>query len=71
MDEIRSGSGAVEPRRPDPVVRRIGVHDVVEAFVAGLRDFQAAPLFGLFFGGLYALGGLAILMSLTDRKSVV
>ncbi len=40
MDEIRSGSGAVEPRRPDPVVRRIGVHDVVEAFVAGLRDFQ-------------------------------
>lgn len=65
MDEIRSGSGAVEPRRPDPVVRRIGVHDVVEAFVAGLRDFQGAPLFGLFFGGLYALGGLAILMSLT------
>jgi uncharacterized membrane protein len=51
--------------RPDPVVRRIAVHDVVEAFVAGLRDFQAAPLFGLFFGGIYALGGLAILFSLT------
>lgn len=50
--------------RPDPVIRRIAVHDVVEALVAGLRDFQAAPLFGLFFGGIYALGGLAIFLSL-------
>ena len=69
MDEIRSGSGAVEPRRADPVVRRIGVHDVVEAFVAGLRDFQAAPLFGLFFGGLAGyLGGWVdrALMRMTD-----
>jgi len=51
--------------RPDPVIRRITVHDVVEAFVAGLRDFQAAPLFGLFFGGIYTLAGLVILLSLT------
>ncbi|MBX9873584.1 MAG: DUF2189 domain-containing protein [Beijerinckiaceae bacterium] len=65
MEEIQSETRAAEPRRPDPVVRRIGVHDVVEAFVAGLRDFQAAPLFGLFFGGIYALGGLSILLSLT------
>ncbi|HEV7258823.1 MAG TPA: DUF2189 domain-containing protein [Bosea sp. (in: a-proteobacteria)] len=51
--------------RPDPVVRRIAVRDVAEAFAAGLRDFQAAPLFGLFFGGIYALGGLTILLCLT------
>ena len=65
MAESQSETGAAEPRRPDPVVRRIAIHDVIEAFIAGLRDFQAAPLFGLFFGGIYALGGLSILMSLT------
>ena len=53
------------PRRLDPQIARIGVADVVEAFAAGLRDFQAAPLYGLFFGGIYALGGLFILMSVT------
>lgn len=53
------------PRRLDPQIGRIGVADVVEAFAAGLRDFQAAPLYGLFFGGIYALGGLFILMSVT------
>lgn len=52
-------------RRPDPQIARLAVSDVVEAFAAGLRDFQAAPLFGLFFGGIYALGGLFILMSVT------
>lgn len=51
--------------RPDPVVRRITARDVAEAFISGLRDFQAAPLFGLFFGGLYTLAGLTILLCLT------
>ncbi len=41
-----------------PKVRRIGFGDVRAAFVAGLKDFAHAPLFGLFFGGVYALGGL-------------
>jgi len=30
-----------------------------------LRDFQAAPLYGLAFGALYAGGGIVILLSLT------
>ena len=46
--------------RTDPVVRRIAVADVAEALVQGLRDFQAAPLYGLAFGALYAAGGLLI-----------
>ncbi|KPF69616.1 hypothetical protein IP69_10620 [Bosea sp. AAP35] len=65
MSEPYPETDATERPRPDPVVRRIGVRDVVEALIAGLRDFQAAPLFGLFFGGIYTLAGLAILLSLT------
>jgi uncharacterized membrane protein len=51
--------------KTDPVVRRISAMDVVEAFGRGLRDFQALPLFGLFFGGLYAAGGILIVLTAT------
>jgi uncharacterized membrane protein len=47
--------------RQDPVIRHIGFNDVVDALAAGLRDFQAHPLFGLLFGTIYATGGLVIL----------
>lgn len=50
-------------RRPDPVVRAVSLSDIVESFAAGLRDFQAAPLFGLFFGAVFAAGGLLIIGS--------
>ena len=46
--------------KSDPVVRGITPADVAEALGQGLRDFQAAPLFGLFFGAIFAAGGLAI-----------
>ena len=49
----------------DPVVRRITSADIAEALGQGLRDFQAAPLYGLAFGALYAGGGIVILLSLT------
>jgi uncharacterized membrane protein len=49
----------------DPVVRRISIGDIAEALVQGLRDFQAAPLYGLAFGALYAAGGIVILLCLT------
>jgi uncharacterized membrane protein len=49
----------------DPVVRRIGATDIAEALVKGLRDFQAAPLYGLAIGGFYAAGGMVILLCLT------
>lgn len=44
--------------RPAPVVRRAEVSDIVAAIEAGLRDFRRAPLYGLFFGSIYALGGV-------------
>jgi uncharacterized membrane protein len=51
--------------KTDPVVRRISVSDVAEAIGQGLRDFQAAPFFGLAFGAVYAIGGIAITLTLT------
>lgn len=54
----------------DPVVSAITRNDVVEAFAKGLRDFQAAPRFGLMLGALVAAGGIAIVMSLTALKMV-
>ncbi len=36
--------------KPDPVVLRITVEDVVEAFGKGLRDFEALPLYDIGLG---------------------
>lgn len=51
--------------KTDPVVRQIAIADIVEALGRGLRDFQGAPLYGLVFGALYAIGGILIVLSLT------
>lgn len=50
------------PKRP-PRVQTIRVGDVVDALEKGLQDFRAAPSFGLFFGGVYALGGMLIVLA--------
>lgn len=52
-------------KRPDPVVRSIGVRDIAEAFAAGLRDFQRAPGYGLLFGSFYAAGGILLVLLAT------
>lgn len=44
-----------------PELRRIGVSAGPECLILGLRDFSEAPKYGLFFGGLYTLGGWLIL----------
>jgi uncharacterized membrane protein len=51
--------------KTDPVVRTIMAADVAEALVRGVRDFQAAPLFGLVCGALYAGGGIVIVLCVT------
>jgi uncharacterized membrane protein len=43
-----------------PKVNTIGLADVRAAVMAGVKDFARAPLFGLFFGGVFALGGLLV-----------
>jgi uncharacterized membrane protein len=60
METMTSISG-----KSDPVVQRITAADVVEALGEGLRDFQALPLYGLALAGLYAAGGIAIVLSIT------
>jgi uncharacterized membrane protein len=45
--------------------RELSLSDITDALRAGAADFARAPLFGLFFGGIYTLGGLFILACLT------
>ena len=59
MTEVASGDGPAH--RAPPVVREISFTDIVECLGAGMRDFRAAPLFGLFFGVVYAAAGWALL----------
>jgi uncharacterized membrane protein len=49
----------------DPVVRRITAADIAEALTAGLRDFQAMPVYGLSLALIYVLGGIGIMLCLT------
>lgn len=55
--------GASVPRAPR--LRAVRAADVGEALRRGVRDFLRAPLYGLFFGGVFALGGVAIYLFLT------
>ncbi len=59
-------ASATPAQRPGhrPVIRPITTDDVYGALTAGWRDFRAAPQFGLFFGGIYALGGMFIFLEL-------
>ncbi|WP_027488068.1 DUF2189 domain-containing protein [Allorhizobium undicola] len=45
-------------------LRKLQPGDVREAFRLGWRDFRLYPVYGLFFGGIYALGGLFITYAL-------
>ncbi|MBL8587404.1 MAG: DUF2189 domain-containing protein [Methylobacteriaceae bacterium] len=52
------GIGETAPRKL--VIRTIDQTDVSAALAAGWADFKAAPAYGLFFGGVYTLGGWVI-----------
>lgn len=51
--------------QPKMRVNRLEVRDVTAALAQGMADFRRYPLFGLFFGGIYALGGLFIVVILS------
>jgi uncharacterized membrane protein len=52
---------AVPPTPPTPkVADDLAWSDLAAALAGGWRDFVAMPRFGLFFGGVYVLAGLAI-----------
>ena len=48
-----------------PGVNTLKFSDVIAALREGVADFRRAPKFGLFFGGVYAAGGLLLLACLT------
>ncbi len=64
--ETATGPQPPKPAFPKmPVVRKVGFRDIRDAVRLGIADFRAAPLYGLFFGGVYALGGILLLLFLT------
>lgn len=67
-DEMEKPS-VVEPlatpaRAQLPEVMRVSVHDLLEVLALGLRDFKAAPAYGLFFSGVYVGGGWLLVLLL-------
>jgi uncharacterized membrane protein len=53
---------AVPPQRIYPTVRAVSFADINDAWTQGVRDFRAAPSYGLAFGGLYAAGGIIVVL---------
>jgi uncharacterized membrane protein len=49
--------GAAAPPKASPSVRQLALDDLARCLRKGLSDFVRAPLYGLFFGGVYAGGG--------------
>lgn len=58
MGEIAQSGSATPPAFP--VVRAATFEDIRIALAQGWQDFRSAPAYGLFFGAIYALGGLLI-----------
>ena len=48
-----------------PRVNALTTADIRAALMEGLSDFARAPLFGLFFGGIFAVAGILIVLALT------
>ena len=64
--EERVGEQVIQAALPPKLrINRLEMKDVTGALADGLRDFRRYPLFGLFFGGIYALGGLFIVVMLS------
>ncbi len=46
-------------------INRLTLGDVAAAFADGWQDFRSYPVYGIFFGAIYAVGGLFIAVMLT------
>lgn len=45
------------PKKQPPKLKKIAINDLVEVLGDGIRDFRAAPKYGLFLAGLYVVAG--------------
>ena len=59
-----SPATATRRRSQFPTVNTIDINDLMEVMAAGLQDFRTAPAYGLFFGGIYTLGGWFLILLL-------
>ncbi|MBS0482007.1 MAG: DUF2189 domain-containing protein [Proteobacteria bacterium] len=57
------------PISPIAVAADLTFADLRAALAAGWRDFLAHPVYGMFFGAIYVIGGLALTWALTARGS--
>ena len=53
-------------QKKQPGIKKITVDDLLEVLALGLRDFKAAPLYGLFFSGIYTVGGWVMILMLIE-----
>ncbi|MEE4154116.1 MAG: DUF2189 domain-containing protein [Erythrobacter sp.] len=63
LNGLASPARSIRPKPPTPTpvpARDLALGDLAAALRAGARDFAAMPQYGLFFGGVYVLAGLAI-----------
>jgi uncharacterized membrane protein len=56
-----SGPAADIGSAPPLHIRKIEIADLIDCIEHGVRDFIRAPKYGMFFGGVYAIGGMLIL----------
>ncbi len=65
-------SDTAAPRQPSVVPEPLiaTAEDLRAALIAGWQDFRAAPVFGLFFGGVYVAGGLLLWWALAVAGEV-
>ncbi|WP_419910104.1 DUF2189 domain-containing protein [Hoeflea sp.] len=62
MENTEQSISYQPPKMPE--VKAVSFATLRGALKAGIDDFLKAPLFGLFFGGIYAVGGWLIIASL-------
>ena len=55
---------------PVTIRNRLAWSDLSAALAAGWADYRAAPLFGLFFAGIYVAAGLALAWALATQSAV-
>ena len=59
-NDVVKDAPAAKPKSQWPDINKLAISDVVDVIAKGLADFRAAPKYGLFFGGIYAIGGIVI-----------
>ena len=63
-ETAKTGPTSTQTPANGPPVRPVAAGDILEILAAGLRDFRAAPHYGLFIGGVYTVGGWGLILLL-------